>query len=139
MEYTFSTAQEVINVYGQPLLAKRKNQAIVTIREPQGTEIFGDLTAVQGIDWVVTPKGSSYSHPCKKTTFAKSYEQVGDLPEYRKTALNRLIPIPDGDVVTLNTLEGTVKATYPKYIALGVDDEVYTNDPEFVNSYLDFV
>ncbi len=141
MNYTFSTAAEVIAVYGEPVLAKRKT--LVNIRTPKGTEVFtrdyGDLTAVEGIDYVMVPLDGSESYPCKIDIFEKSWSETETSGVYERKALSRLIQVPVGDVVTLKTLEGDITVEHPTYIVLGVDDEVYSNTEEFINKNLIFI
>lgn len=142
MNHTFSNANEVISVYGEPVLAKRKT--LVSIREVQGTEIFnhpnGNLTAIQGEDWVVIPQDNSQPYPCKKIIFEQTWEKEStDSPYYHKKAKSRLIQVPVNDVVSLNTLEGVITVSFPDYIVLGAQDEVYSNRQEWVDKNLEFI
>lgn len=140
MKYVFSSAPEVISVYGQPLLALRKTW--VSIREAKGVEVmrreYGDLEAIEGVDYIVEPLDGSPPYPCKKDIFHETWELIGQ-GKYRKKALSRLVQVPKEDQVTLGTLEGRITVKYPDYIVLGAKDEVYSNSYEFVANDMEFV
>ena len=143
IEYTFKNAEEVIKVYGEPLTARRTSK--IRIREVEGEiEIFkslggNELTAIKDIDWVMLPENHP-PYPCKKDIFERSWEPILEEPGfYRRSALAKVIPIPEGCAVTLETLEGSVTVTYPSYIAIGVDGEVYSNSQEWVTNNLEFI
>lgn len=142
VNYTFSHADEVISVYGRPILARRKT--LVRLREVQGDRELlpcstGDtLEAIQGLDYVVTPE-TGLPYPYKKDIFHRAWELVpGSKEFYRRNAPARVIPIPEGHTVALQTLEGPVTASHPDYIALGIDGEVYTVSIKWANENLDF-
>jgi hypothetical protein len=141
MNYIFLSAEEVINVYGEPSTAKRKT--LVKIRPTVGTEIFprekGDLTAVEGIDYVVMSVDGSESYPCKIDIFNESWQETVTSGVYEHKALCRVIQVPVGDRVTLKTLEGNATITHPDYIAIGVKGEVYSNSEKFVKENLIFI
>lgn len=137
VELSFNTAEEVIAQLGQPVTAQRKTA--VRIRPAVGVEVFhhphGDLTAVEGQDWVVMPVDGGQPYPCKIDIFEETW-----VPEtYKRKALSRLIQVPEGVTVTLNTLEGTTRVSHPDYIALGERGEVYSNRADWVANNLEFI
>lgn len=140
----FETGEEVIKAYGQPRLAKRKTNETVRIREVNGErEIFphkgGDLTAIPGLDYVMIPKNGA-EYPCKIDIFEKSWEEVEPgSGVYRRKALAKLVQIPEGESVILSTKEGLTMQSHPDFIAIGVDDEVYSNSLEWAKGNLDFL
>lgn len=138
----FSNADEVIERFGQPLLAQRKT--MVRIRPAVGTEVFprhyGNLTAVEGEDWILIPVDGAEPYPCKINIFADTWEPIEEGSElYRRKALSRLIPIPEGVTVILKTLEGETQVSHPDYIALGAHGEVYSNSKEWAGANLTFL
>jgi hypothetical protein len=138
---TFTTAQEVIAVYGEPRIAQR--HTTVGIRQPNGTETFkhknGDLTAVPEIDYVVVPTDGSLEYPCKIDLFHKAWVETepGSSVYHRKPS--RVIQVPEGDLAIINSREGESRVAYPDFIALGLDDEVYCHSKEWVDKNLNFV
>ena len=141
-QLTFSTGAQVEAQFGAPILARRKT--LVQKRETFGREVFslpwGDLEAVQGVDYVITPLDGSGSYPCKIDIFADSWEEtVPNSGVYRRKALAKIVPVPPGFEITLKTLEGDTKVSYPHYIAIGVKNEVYSNGKEWVEANLDIL
>jgi hypothetical protein len=140
---TISSGTQAIQIFGEPKVAHRKT--LVTIREVNGEEIFhanssdGELKAVEGIDYVVIPVNGGNSYPCKKEIFHNSWEETETTGVYRKKALCKAIPIPEGVTVTLKTLEGDVVVSHPAWIAVGIEDEVYSYSNEWVEKNLEFV
>jgi hypothetical protein len=45
---------------------------------------------------------------------------------YRRSALCKFVPVPAGYTVTLKTREGDTTVSHPDYVAIGIDDEVYS-------------
>ena len=138
--HTFTTGTEVIAAFGQPLTAKRKT--LVAVRPTEGIEVFlrtrGDLTAVEGIDYVLMPIDGSQPYPCKVDLFHNSWEETKpNSGLYRRSAICKFVPIPLGDTVTLKTREGDSTVSYPDYIAIGIDDEVYSYSSDWVRDNLD--
>jgi hypothetical protein len=140
-EYRFSSAYEAIRSLGQPLLARRKS--LVTVRETDGTEVFqrntGNLLAVEGQDYVVTPCDGSAQYPCKIDIFHESWELIEGSKEYRRKNLCRVIPVPRDKTIILDTLEGEAIVKHPDFVALGIRGEVYCNSRDWVNSNLEFI
>jgi hypothetical protein len=141
---TFSTGAQVEAQFGAPILAHRKT--LVKKREVVGEEVFslsyGDLTAVQGVDYVLEPLDGSHPYPCKIDIFADSWEETvpnSGVGVYRRKALAKIVPVPLGFEITLETLEGDTKVYHPDYIAIGVKDEVYSNGKEWVDANLDIL
>ena len=137
--HTFTTGAEVIAAFGQPLTAKRKT--LVRIRPTVGTEVFprerGDLTAVEGIDYVLMPVDGSQPYPCKVDIFPGSWEETEpNSGLYRRSALCKFVPIPPGVTVTLKTREGDATVSHPDYVAIGIDDEVYSYASDWVRDNL---
>lgn len=140
-ELTFSSGTQVQSEFGSPLVARRKT--LVTFREAEGVETFsrsyGDLTASEGVDYVLVPVDGSDPYPCKIDIFSKSWEEIVAGSEiYRRKALAKVVPVPRGVSVTLKTLEGDENVSYPDFIAIGVNDEVYINRKEWVEENLEF-
>lgn len=135
-----SNVEQAIEKFGQPLLAQRKT--LVRIRPAVGTEVFvksyGNLTAIEGEDWVLMPVDGGEPYPCKINIFADTWESVGD-SQYRRKALSRLIQVPEGVEVILHTLEGDVKVYNPDFIALGAHGEVYSNSKDWADANLTFL
>lgn len=141
-QLTFSSGAEVQDYFGSPLLARRKT--LVRRRDAIGTEVFrkteGDLTAVQGVDYVLEPLDGSQSNPCKINIFADSWEETEPGSEvYRRKALCKAVPVPEGYEVILKCLEGDLKVYHPNFIAIGIKDEVYSYRKEWVEKNLDFL
>jgi hypothetical protein len=125
--------------FGKVIRARKKS--LVTIREPNGAEekfklAWGDLTAIRGQDIVIQSGEDEY--PCKIDIFNKTYDSVGN-GKYQKNEICKIIKIPEGVKVRLVTLEGEVDVSYPDYIAIGKNNEVYCNGQEWVNKNLKFV
>jgi hypothetical protein len=141
---TITNSHGAIALIGDPKIAKRKT--LVRIREVNGTEVFetkygeGNLEAKQGIDFVVIPVDGAEQYPCKIDIFHKTWEETEkDSGIYRRKELCRCIPIPEGTTVILETLEGKRVVSHPNYIALGIEGEVYSYSPEWVEKNLEFV
>jgi hypothetical protein len=144
MTQIIESAQQAIELFGEPLVARRKTK--VQIRETNGTEFFeskygqGTLKAEQGIDYIVIPIDGSDPYPCKIDIFHDTWEEITEEPgTYRKTALCRCILIPEGVSVTLKTKEGDVTLSHPYYIACGDKDEVYSYKPDWIAKNLEFI
>jgi len=143
-QLTFSTGAQVEAQFGAPILARRKT--LVQKRDAVGEEVFslsyGDLTAVQGVDYVLEPLDGSHPYPCKINIFADSWEETvpnSGVGVYRRKALAKIVAVPPGFEITLKTLEGDTKVSYPDYIAIGVKDEVYSNGKAWVEANLDIL
>ena len=141
---TITNSKEAIAHFGEPKTAKRKT--LVRIREVNGTEVFetkygeGNLEAKHGIDFVVIPVDGAEQYPCKIDIFHKTWEETEkDSGIYRRKELCRCIPIPEGTTVILETLEGKRVVSHPNYIAIGIEGEVYSYSPEWVEKNLKFV
>lgn len=142
--HTFTSGAEVIAAYGEPLHAKRST--LIYVREVSGDkEEFSydnnTLTAIRGIDYVAVPVNNSGNpYPIKIDIFQKSWERIHlGVEIYRRSAISRIVQVPEGDTVVLKTLEGDVVVSHPDYIAIGVDDEVYPNKETWVKENLQFV
>lgn len=140
---TLSNSTEAITHFGEPQVARRKT--LVRIRETNKIEFFktnsgdGDLRAIEGLDYVVTPVDGGNSYPCKKNIFHDSWEETETPNVYRRKALCKAIPIPEGVSVTLKTLEGDVVAVHPSWIAIGIEGEVYSYSDDWVKNNLEFI
>ncbi|MEB3361748.1 MAG: hypothetical protein VKI42_06440 [Synechococcaceae cyanobacterium] len=141
--YIFSTADQVAQVYGEPRLALRKT--LVTTRAIAGeTERFatrmGELVGHQADDLVVVPTDGGSPYPCKTSIFQQSWiETEPGSGVYRRKALARLVPVPQGDEVIVRSLEGDLTIRHPDFIALGVQGEVYANSADWVAENLEFL
>jgi len=142
-KYTFANGTQVVDVYGPPRSARRKS--LVTTRAINGDrEVFltktGPLEGLKGLDLVVVPADGSPPYPCKISIFADTWaETQPGSGLYRRHALARVIPIPEGDQVVLQSLEGEISLTHPDFIAIGVEDEVYANSASWVAANLEFL
>jgi hypothetical protein len=143
-KHVFNNGTEAIAVYGEPKLARRKT--LVRTRPVAGEkEVFkkegGDLTAVQGLDLVVIPVDGSAEYPCKIELFNGSKGQWEETEPgsglYRRTGICKYIPVPEGDHVTCNTLEGPAEVEYPNAIAIGGTGEVYTYRATWIENNLE--
>ena len=99
----------------------------------------GKQTAVRGVDYVLFSADIS-GYPCKKDIFEATYtETEPGSGYYYKTAITLIVQVPDGEFVTLKTLEGDEEVSSPDFIAIGSKDEVYVNKSEWVASNLRFL
>lgn len=141
--YTFETADQVVQVYGPPRLALRKT--LVTIRAIAGeTERFatrmGELLGHKADDLVVVPSDGSSPYPCKTSIFEQSWSETEPgSGVYRRKALARVVPVPEGDEAIVRSLEGDLTIRHPDFIALGVQGEVYANSADWVAENLEFL
>lgn len=124
------------------LLAKKKT--LVSIRPSNGVETFkvswqdSELVSDPEKDLIVIqPDGSEY--PCKKDIFAETYEDTG-FNLWRKKETSRLVQVPEGESVQIETLEGTLNAVeYPDYIVIGKQDELYANTKSWADKNLEIL
>jgi hypothetical protein len=127
------------------LTARKKTT--VTIRPCNNVEKFkvswqdAELVSDPEVDLIVIqPDGVEY--PCKKDIFWETYEPkryngMVSGNEYIKKATSTLVTIPEDEEVEIETLEGTLpKVTYPDYIVIGAQGELYANTQEFVENNL---
>ncbi len=141
--YTFETAEQVMQVYGAPRVARRRS--LVTIRSIEGpTEVFasptGELNGSQAVDLVVVPIDGSEPYPCKVSTFYQSWiETEPGSGLYRRKALAKVVPVPQGHEVVVRSKEGEHRIHHPDFIAIGIHGEVYANSAEWVASNLEFL
>lgn len=141
--HIFETGDQVVQVYGAPRLALRKT--LVTVRAIAGkTERFatrsGELVGNEADDLVVVPLDGSSPYPCRKTIFEQSWSETEPgSGVYRRTALARLVPVPEGHEVIVRSLEGDLTIRHPDFIAIGVQGEVYANSAEWVAENLEFL
>jgi hypothetical protein len=137
---TIKTGSEAVAHFGGPIFAKRKS--LVTIREVNGTETFtvesseGELTAIQGIDYVLIPSSGGSEYPCKIDIFHETWEETTQPGIYQKKGICIFVPLPKDTTVILETLEGSVQVSHPNYIAIGKNDEVYSYSEDFVDNEL---
>lgn len=125
-----------------PTLKARKKTK-VSIRESIGREQFkvpwqdSILESDPEVDLVIIqPNGDEY--PCKKDIFGETYVQDGD--GWIKNEISRLVQAPEGESVSIETLEGKLNAvSYPDYIVIGKKDELYANTFEWAKNNLAFI
>jgi hypothetical protein len=140
--HTFATADDVLSVYGPPRVGRRKT--LVRIRPIAGeSETFttrsGELVGTKDQDLVVVPVDGSAPYPCKVSIFHDSWgETEPGSGLYRRTALARVVPVPEGDEVVVRSLEGDCTIRHPDFIAIGIQGEVYANSAAWVAANLDF-
>lgn len=126
-----------------PILFARKKTK-VRIRPSEGVEKFkvswqdSELTSDPIEDLIIIqPDGKEY--PCKKNIFAETYEDVLN-GYWIKKETSKLVQIPEGESVQIETLEGTLNAVqYPDYIAIGKRNELYANAKSWVDENLTFI
>lgn len=141
-KHIFSHGSHVIETFGPPLIGKRKT--LVSTRPIEGPfEIFqtrtGELRGERVVDLAVVPLDGSPSYPCKISIFHESWvetEQGSGI--YRRSAVSKIVPIPEGHEVVLRTLEGDEIVSHPDFVAIGVEGEVYANSADWVADNLDF-
>lgn len=125
----------------------------VGIRASNGVEEFkvswqdAILKSDPAVDLIVIqPNGEEY--PCKKDLFFSTYTAVPAVTaddyiagyKFVKSAITKLVAIPDGVDVTIQTLEGVLPTvTYPDYVAIGSAGELYANTKKFVDENLEIV
>jgi len=79
-------------------------------------------------------------YPCELDIFDRTYEETAPGSGlYRKTGVTRLVQVPEGVTVELQTKEGLEMVTHPDYIAVGAVDEVYANAANWVEENLEFL
>lgn len=118
-----------------PILKARK-KTTVSIRESIGREQFkvswqdSVLESDPELDLIVIqPNGSEY--PCKKGIFYETYTKIAD-NQWIKNEISRLVQIPEGESVSIETLEGKLnEVKHPDYIVIGKKDELYANSQEW--------
>lgn len=141
--HTFESGDQVVAVFGPPRLARRRS--LVRIRPIAGErETFrtrsGELVGNHERDLVVLPCDGSDPYPCKTAIFAESWtETEAGSGLYRRSALARVVPVPEGQEVVLRSLEGELRVRHPDYIAIGIADEVYANSAAWVAANLEFL
>lgn len=141
--HIFETAEQVMRVYGAPRLALRKT--LVTIRPIEDSdEVFttptGELFGQQELDLMVVPCDGSEPYPCKVSTFHQSWiESEPGSGLYRRQALAKVVPVPEGDEVVVRSEEGEHTIRHPDFIAIGIHGEVYANAADWVAGNLEFL
>lgn len=129
--------------FSWPLLRARKKTK-VQIRPSNGVETFkvswqdSELTSDPEKDLIIIqPDGKEY--PCKKDIFAETYMDAGG-GLWAKKELSKLVQVPPGESVEIETLEGTLNGvSFPDYIAIGKQDELYANKWEWAENNLEFI
>lgn len=126
-----------------------KKKTTVQMRPCNGVETFkvswqdSELVSDPELD-VIVIQNDGKEYPCKKDIFFKTYEwtdnntmMVPSARRYRKVATSTLVAIPEGVDVEIETLEGTLpKVSFPDYIVIGVEGELYANTKDFVEANL---
>lgn len=126
-----------------PVLKARK-KTTVSIRESIGREQFkvswqdSILESDPELDLIVIqPNGDEY--PCKKDIFAETYTEITD-NQWIKNEISRLVQVPEGETVSIETLEGTLnEVAHPDYIVIGKKDELYANTYDWAQNNLTFL
>jgi hypothetical protein len=126
-----------------PILKARK-KTTVSIRESIGREQFkvswkdSVLESDPELDLIVIqPSGNEY--PCKKDVFYETYVEIAD-NQWLKNEISRLVQVPRGETVSIETLEGTLnEVSHPDYIVIGKKDELYANTNEWAQNNLTFL
>ena len=130
--------------FGAVRTARKKS--LIWIREPKAPEeqfylSWGELKAIPGIDVVVCsdahPDGE---YPIKVEEFQRTYEETASgSAKYRKKESNRLVKIPAGWIVTLQTREGEEQANSGDWIAIDTRGCPYAQSQDFVDANLEFI
>ena len=121
--HSFATGAEVVAVYGAPRLARRRT--LVRTRPISGErEIFqtssGPLEGTSQEDLAVVPCDGSPAYPCKRSIFTDSWSETEPgSGVYRRSALARVVPVPEGHEAVLHSLEGELCVRHPDYIEIG--------------------
>jgi hypothetical protein len=142
LKHIFDHGSHVIEAFGPPLIGKRKT--LVSTRAIKGPfELFhtsaGELRGESNIDLVVVPMDGSPPYPCKISIFHESWvETEPGSGIYRRSAVSKIVPIPEGHEVVLKTLEGDEIVRHPDFVAIGVEGEVYANSADWVAANLEF-
>lgn len=126
-----------------PIIFARK-KTTVTIRPSNGVEKFqvswqdSELISDPEKDLIIIqPNGKEY--PCKKDIFAETYIHVGE-GKWAKSAQSKLVRVPEGETVSIETLEGTLNAVqYPDYISIGPQGELYANTKRWADENLEII
>ena len=140
-KHIFDHASHVIETFGPPLIGKRKT--LVTTRPIKGEfETFhtsaGELRGEGSVDLAVVPMDGSPPYPCKISIFHESWlETEPGSGIYRRSAVSKIVPIPEGHEVVLRTLEGDETVRHPDFIAIGIKGEVYANSAAWVADNLE--
>ena len=120
-----------------------KKVTTVKIRPSNGVEKFkvswsdSELISNPELDLIIISNGTEY--PCKKDIFNETYEQVSET-EWRKKEVTRIVQVPEGTCVSIETLEGKLnEVQFPDYIAIGKKGELYANSEDYVKKNLEFV
>jgi hypothetical protein len=129
-----------------------RKKSTVKIRESNGIEKFkvswseSELVSDPTLDFIVIQEDGT-EYPCKKDIFLVTYESDSDdLSEqwvnmiWKKSGTSRIVEIPIGLDLVIETLEGDVgPVSYPDYIAIGVEGELYPNKKAWVEKNLEIL
>lgn len=125
-----------------PILKARK-KTTVSIRESIGREQFkvswqdSVLESDPDLDLIIITPSEEY--PCKKDIFAETYSEIAS-NQWIKNEISRLVQVPEGESVSIETLEGTLnEVKHPDYIVIGKKDELYANTFEWAQNNLTFL
>lgn len=122
-----------------------RKKSLVRVRQPLGPrEVFekswGTQEAVAGIDLVLVSEADPEGYPIKCEVFEKTYEEAEPGSElFRKTGVSHLVQVPLGVTVELTTLEGQITVEHPDFIVVGVNNEVYVNDQDWIEQNLEYI
>lgn len=134
-----ASGKDVPLSFGGMRMARKKSP--VRVRQPTDVETietpWGTVTAQPGEDLIVIDKSGSEA-PVKKHVFERTYGEAAH-GEFRKHAVVRLVQVPPGVTALLATLEGDLEVSYPDYVVIGADEEVYPNSAEWVAENLEFL
>jgi len=113
----------------------------IGIREALEGETFilpwGTLVAQPQTD-VIAVQESGEEYPIKIDIFRDTYDEVAP-GRFRKKAVTKLVQVPPGVLVKVETLEGNLEVVHPDYLVVGVKGEVYANNLEWVLQNLEFI
>lgn len=140
---------EVLNVRKKTTVKIRPSNEVETFNVSwQDAELVSD----PNLDYIIIqPNGKEY--PCKKNIFYETYE-VSNPPcfysedpnlsiydyTYIKKVQTQIVSIPLDIEVEIETLEGVLPiVTFPDFIAIGVQGELYANTLEWVEANLEVV
>ena len=139
--------KSMVAVFGAVRTAEKSER--VTREECAAVEEFatwgGTTTAKPGDHYILTPVGGGKRRPCAIAVFDDQYQPAENSGEYKAKGEKRIVQVPKGIKVVLTTIEpskedpdllATQEVEYPHFVAIGGNNEVYSNKSDFVSGQL---
>lgn len=132
---------KVLNVRKKTTVRMRLSEGVERFKVPWCDD---ELISDPELDIIIMQDDGS-EYPCKTDIFRETYASSGDggrglSVRWVKKAQFRIVEIPEGVEVEVESLEGTVgEVKYPDYVAIGVKGELYVNTKEFVDNNLEIL